>query len=180
VIYDLPFGRGRTFGSNWSPLANSVVGGFQLTLIEHATSGFPVPLINSNNQSGVSFQNGGNGNNYNRPDVVAGCDPYSAKHSQHQWINASCFQASAPGKLGNAPRVPIAGPDFWNTDFSVIKQFALPRKEMGFNLRFEFFNLFNHPQYGPPANDISQPGFGAVTSTVNNPRVVQIAAKLTF
>jgi hypothetical protein len=180
VIYDLPFGRGRAFGSNWSPLTNSIVGGFQLTLIEHATSGFPVPLINSNNASGVSFQNGGNGNNFNRPDQVAGCNTNSANHSQHQWINAACFPASAPGELGNAARVPVAGPDFWNTDFSVIKQFALPVREMGFNLRFEFFNLFNHPQYGPPASDISQPGFGAVTSTVNNPRVIQLAAKLTF
>ena len=180
VIYDLPFGRGQALGSNWSPLTNSMLGGFQMTLIEHATSGFALPLINSNNGSGVSFQNGGNGNNYNRPDQVAGCNPSSADHSRHQWVNTACFVASAAGKLGNAARVPIAGPDFWNTDFSVIKQFALPRKEMGFNLRFEFFNLFNHPQYGAPANDISQPGFGAVTSTVNNPRVIQIAGKLTF
>ncbi len=180
VIYDLPFGRSRAFGSNWSSLTNSVLGGFQVTLIEHVTSGFPVPLINSNNESGVSFQNGGNGNNYNRPNQVANCNPYSANHAQHQWINATCFQASAPGELGNAARVPVVGPDFWNSDFSLIKQFALPRTETGFNLRFEFFNLFNHPQYGSPASDINQPGFGAVTSTVNNPRVVQIAAKLTF
>ena len=180
VIYDLPFGRGRAFGSNWSPLTNSALGGFQVTLIEHVTSGFPVPLINSNNESGVSFQNGGNGNNYNRPNQVAACNPYSANHTVHQWINATCFQASAPGELGNAARVPVVGPDFWNSDFSLIKQFALPRAETGFNLRFEFFNLFNHPQYGSPASDINQPGFGAVTSTVNNPRVVQIAAKLTF
>jgi hypothetical protein len=180
VIYDLPFGHGRAFGSDWSPLENSLLGGFQVTLIEHATSGFPVPLINSNNASGVSFQNGGNGNNYNRPDQVAGCNPYSASHTVHQWINAACFQPSAAGKLGNSARVPVVGPDFWNTDFSLIKQFALPRKDYGFSLRFEFFNLFNHPQYGSPANDINQPGFGAVTSTVNNPRVIQIAAKLTF
>ena len=180
VIYDLPFGHGRAFGSNWAPLTNSMLGGFQVTAIEHATSGFPVPLINSTNGSGVSFQNGGNGNNYNRPDEKPNCDIYSANHSKLQWFNSSCFPASAPGELGNAPRVPVVGPDFWNTDFSVIKQFALPRKEMGFNLRFEFFNLFNHPQYGAPVNDISSPGFGAVTSTINNPRVIQVAAKLTF
>jgi hypothetical protein len=51
---------------------------------------------------------------------------------------------------------------------------------MGLNFRAEFFNLFNHAQYGSPVNDINAPGFGAVNSTVNNPRLVQLALKLAF
>jgi len=94
--------------------------------------------------------------------------------------------------LGNANRVPVVGPDFVNTDFSVIKQFALPREGMGLNFRAEFFNLFNHAQFGMPVNDIGVEtvnssgtitnlnGFGAVNSIVNNPRLVQFALKLTF
>ena len=179
IIYDLPFGRGKQFGTDWNAATNTLLGGFQVTLIEKALSGFPVPLIDSNNQSGVYFQNGGNGNNWNRPDQAAGCNVYNAPHAAHQWINPSCFTAAPVGQLGNAARVPIVGPDFVNTDFSVIKQFALPR-EMGLNFRAEFFNLFNHPQYGMPINDISQAGFGAVNSTVNNPRLVQLALKLAF
>ncbi len=180
VIYDLPFGRGRQFGANWSPVTNSLVGGWQVTLIERASSGFPVPLIDSNNQSGVSFNTGGNSNNWNRPDQVANCSVYSANHGAHQWINPACFIAPAAGQLGDAQRVPVVGPDFVNSDFSLIKQFALPRKDMGLNFRAEFFNLFNHPQYGMPINDINEAGFGAVNSTVNNPRLVQLALKLTF
>jgi hypothetical protein len=185
VIYDLPFGKGKKFGGNWNSAANTAFGNWQLTLIEHISSGFPDPLINSNDQSGVGFfgagfNNGGNGNNFNRPDQVAGCNPYAADHSKLQWINASCFRAATPGELGNANRVPVVGPDFVNTDFSVIKQFALPREGMGLNFRVEFFNLFNHAQFGMPVNDISSPGFGAVNSTVNNPRLVQFALKLTF
>jgi hypothetical protein len=180
VIYDLPFGRRKQFGSSWNGLTNAMLGGFQLTLIERASSGFPVPLIDSNNQSGVYFQNGGNGNNWNRPNQIAGCTPSNADHSKLQWINASCFAAATPGELGDASRVPGTGPGFVNTDFSVIKQFALPRKEMGLNFRAEFFNLFNHPQFGSPVNDISAQGFGAVNSTVNNPRLVQLALKLSF
>ena len=179
VIYDLPFGRGKQFGSNWSPATNTLLGGFQLTTIERASSGFPVPLINTDNESGVYFQNGGNGNNWNRPNQVANCNPYNANHAAHQWINSACFVAAPIGQLGNASRVPVVGPDFVNTDFSVIKQFGLPR-EMGLNFRAEFFNLFNHPQYGMPVNDISATGFGAVNSTVNNPRLVQLALKLSF
>ncbi len=180
VIYDLPFGRGKRFGSDWNKPTNTLIGGWQLTLIEKITSGFPVPLIDSANSSGVSFNNGGNGNNYNRPDQIAGCNPSAANHSQLLWINTSCFTPAPSGELGNASRVPVIGPDFVNTDFSVIKQFALPWENMGLNFRAEFFNLFNHAQFGMPVNDINALGFGSVNSTVNNPRLVQLGLKLTF
>jgi hypothetical protein len=180
IIYDLPIGRGKKFGNDWSGVANTLLGNWQLTLIEKITSGFGVPLIDSNNQSNVFFNAGGNGNNYNRPDQVSGCDPYAANHGANQWINPACFVAPAKGLLGDANRVPVTGPGFVNTDFSVIKQFALPREGMGLNFRAEFFNLFNHPQFGSPVADISAPGFGSVNSTVNNPRLVQFGLKLTF
>jgi hypothetical protein len=180
VIYDLPFGHGKQFGSSWNDVTNSLLGGFQLTLIERISSGFPVPLIDSNNASGTSFNSGGDDYNLNRPDLVPGKNPYAANHSQHQWINTAAFAAPAVGKLGNAARVPVIGPDFVNSDVSLIKQFALPRKDMGLNFRAEFFNLFNHTQYGMPVQDYNAPGFGAVNSTVNNPRLIQLALKLSF
>jgi hypothetical protein len=179
VIYDLPVGRGKQFGSNWNNVTNTLLGGFQLTVIERISSGFPVPLIDSNNQSGAAFSNGGNDNNWNRPDRAPGCYAPSANHTKLQQINPNCFVAPPVGQLGNAGRVPAVGPDFVNTDFSVIKQFTLPR-EMGLNFRAEFFNLFNHAQFGMPVNDVSAFGFGSVNSTVNNPRLVQLALKLTF
>jgi hypothetical protein len=177
VIYDLPVGRGKMIGNNWNNLTNTILGNYQFTVIERASSGFPVPLIDSNNQSGSFFQNGGNGNNWNRPNRVANCSAYAKSHLQ--WINPTCFVAPPAGQLGNADRVPVTGPRFVNTDFSLIKQFVLPR-EMGLNFRAEFFNLFNHTQFGSPANDVSAPGFGALNSTVNNPRLIQLAMKLSF
>ena len=184
VIYDLPFGRGKTFGNGWNNLTNSLLGGWQLTLIEKITSGFADPLIDSANNSGVGngngFNTGGNGNNFNRPDQVAGCNPY-ANQTKIQYINPACFVQPAAGELGNASRVPVYGPDFVNTDFSIIKGFRLPWENMDLNFRTEFFNLFNHAQFGEPISDINAPsGFGAVNSTVNNPRLIQFALKLTF
>jgi Carboxypeptidase regulatory-like domain len=179
IIYDLPFGRGKAFGNGWNNLTDSLLGGWQLTLIEKITSGFADPLIDSANNSGVSFNTGGNGNDYNRPDQVAGCNPY-ANQTKTQYFNAACFTQPATGELGNANRVPVFGPDFVNTDFSVIKQFKLPWENMGLNFRTEFFNLFNHTQFGEPVSDINNPFFGAVNSTVNNPRLIQFALKLTF
>jgi Carboxypeptidase regulatory-like domain len=186
VIYDLPFGRGKKYGSDWSNLTESLLGGWQVTLIEKITSGFAVPLIDSANGnftgpgvSGVSFNTGGNGNNFNRPDQVAGCNPY-ANQTKTQYINPACFTQPIQGELGNASRVPVYGPDFVNTDFSIIKQFKLPWENMGLNFRTEFFNLFNHAQFGLPVNDSNNPFFGAVNSTVNNPRLIQFGLKLTF
>jgi hypothetical protein len=179
LIYDLPFGRGKKYGSSWSNTADSILGGWQVTLIEKITSGFADPLIDSVNNSGVSFNTGGNGNNENRPDQVAGCNPY-ANQTKTQYFNPACFTQPAGGHLGNASRVPVYGPDFVNSDFSVIKQFKLPWENMGLNFRAEFFNLFNHAQFGEPVSDINAAGFGAVNSTVNNPRLVQFGLKLTF
>lgn len=180
LIYDLPFGKGRKFGAGWNGLTDSLIGNWQVTLIERVSSGFPVPLIDSSNQSGTTFNSGGDSYNFNRPERVSGCNANSANHGQHQWINAACFVAPPAGQLGNSARVPVTGPDFVNSDFSLIKDFALPRKEMGLNFRAEFFNLFNHPQFGSPIADINTPGFGSVNSTVNNPRLIQLALKLSF
>jgi hypothetical protein len=179
IIYDLPVGRGKQFGGNWNPVTNAILGNFQVTLIQKVLSGFPDPLIDSINNSGAAFSNGGNENNWNRPNRVAGCNAGNAAHGKLEWINPSCFVAAPSGELGNASRVPATGPDFVDTDFSVIKQIGLPR-EMGLNFRAEFFNLFNHPQFGSPVGDVSQPGFGFVQSTVNNGRLIQLALKLSF
>jgi hypothetical protein len=161
-------------------MTNAILGNWQLTLIERISSGFPVPLIDSNNTSGTYFENGGNDNNYNRPNQMTNCNPKAADHSQHQWVNTACFVAPPYGELGNAARVPVSGPGFINSDFSVIKKITLPRRDMGLDFRAEFFNLFNHPQFGMPVNDYNAPGFGAVNSTVNNPRLVQFGLKLTY
>ena len=179
VIYDLPLGKGKKWGNNWNGATNSLLGGWQLTVIQKITSGFATPLIDSFNESGVTFYNGGNGNDYTRPDLVTGCSVYGNR-TRFQSFNPSCF-THAVGHLGDASRVPVYGPDFVNTDFSVIKQFALPWENTGITFRAEFFNLWNHAQFGLPVNDISAPaGFGSVNSTVNNPRLVQFGLKFTF
>ena len=197
VIYDLPFGRGKHFGHDWNSAANTILGNWQVTLIEKITSGFPVFVVDTANfTSGVNFQN--NGNSLIRPNQLGdpnkagpvsanpGCAAPSQVHTTTHWFNPCAFASAAAGELGNANRTPLSGPDFVNTDFSVIKQFALPREGMGLNFRAEFFNLFNHAQFGLPNTgsnpfaDVSAPNFGSVSSTVNNPRVVQFGLKLTF
>ncbi|HZQ69312.1 MAG TPA: carboxypeptidase-like regulatory domain-containing protein [Terriglobales bacterium] len=178
VLYDLPFGRGKRFGGNWTGAANAIAGNWQINVIEKITSGFPVFLINSTNGSGVNLTN--NGNNLNRPDQV--CSAEASNPTLNKWFNTQCFVNAPNGELGNAARAPVYGPDFVNTDFSLIKHFVLPFREgMGLDFRAEFFNLFNHAQFGLPGNDVSSgTQFGVISSTVNNPRLIQFALKLQF
>jgi hypothetical protein len=101
-----------------------------------------------------------------------------------EWFNPACFSQPAAGELGNAKRTPLSGPDFVNTDFSIIKHFV-PREGMRIDFRTEFFNLFNHPQFGAPGGngtgaDFNTSTFAVVNYTVNNPRVIQFAVKLAF
>ncbi len=184
VTYDLPFGKGKRFGSSWSGPIDTILGNWEVDVIQRVLSGFPIFMVNSNNQSGVNFQQ--NAASTNRPDQT--CSAQSKHPTLTEWFNTSCFTATAPGELGNSSRAPVSGPDFVNTDFSVIKHFKLPFREgMRIDFRSEFFNVFNHAQFGLPNSDIStafgSPNsalFGKINSTVNNPRVVQFALKLSF
>jgi hypothetical protein len=196
VLYDLPFGKGKKYGGGWSGATNALFGNWQVDLIERATSGFPLFVVDSADESGVFFSY--NGNTFQRPNEVG--DPNKAGneggntgcptqiHTLQHWFNPCAFAQAPAGELGTAPRAPVYGPRFVNTDFSVIKDFPLSFREgMGLQFRAEFFNLFNHAQFyldgvsGTGEQDINtQSSFGVVNNTVNNPRLVQFALKLKF
>jgi Carboxypeptidase regulatory-like domain len=195
ILYDLPFGRGKAFGANWGGVSNAVLGNWQVTLIEKITSGFPLFTVASANNSGVNFQ--WNGSSLNRPNEVGdpnkpgpvaanpGCQAPSKVHTLSHWFNPCAFMDAPAGELGDATRTPVYGPRFVNTDFSAIKNFPI-HEAISMQFRAEFFNLFNHAQYylqGGPSGmqDVdSQSSFGVVNGTVNNPRVVQFALRLSF
>jgi hypothetical protein len=203
ILYDLPFGKGKRFGSAWNGAANAVLGNWQVDLIERATSGFPLFVVDSTNPSGIFFNY--NGLTVERPNQVGDpnkggpeggrTDCPAQVHTLAHWFNPCAFASAVVtnssgtfGELGTAARAPVYGPRFVNTDLSLIKDLPLSFHE-GASLQFraEFFNLFNHPQYWMPGisgtgeQDIGSPSsFGVISSTVNNPRLVQFALKLKF
>jgi hypothetical protein len=177
IIWTLPFGKGKTFGNSWNGPVNTILGNWEINVIEKATSGFPVFIVDSANSSGVNFEN--NGNSLNRPNQTCS-NPQSGGSTLAAWFSTSCFSAPAAGEIGNASRTPLSGPDFINTDFSVIKHFPV-KENFRIDFRAEFFNLFNHAQFGMPGADVNSPAtFGIISSTVNNPRVMQFALKAAF
>ncbi|MGH9700591.1 MAG: hypothetical protein ACRD52_14200, partial [Candidatus Acidiferrales bacterium] len=177
VVYQLPFGQGKHFGNDWSGPLNVITGGWEVAVIQKITSGFPIFIVDSNNTSGVNFEN--NGSSLIRPEQT--CSAKLSSPTIQGWFNTACFAQPSAKELGNAGRTPAVGPDFVNTDFSLIKHFQLPREGMGLDFRSEFFNLFNHPQFGLPNSDFNSPGnFGKISSTVNNARLIQFGLKFHF
>jgi hypothetical protein len=96
-----------------------------------------------------------------------------------EFFNTSCFVDPPPGVLGDASRTPLFGPDFVNFDASLFKGFKI-RERADLVFRTEVFNIFNHPQFAFPGTFTDSPGFGQITQTVNNPRLIQFALKLVF
>lgn len=201
VLYELPVGKGKAFGSNFGGVANAILGDWQVNVIEKVTSGFPLFVVASANGnfsgSGVNFQ--WNGSSLNRPNEVGdpnkpgpvaanpGCAAPAQVHTLANWFNPCAFVDAPAGELGNSSRAPIYGPRFVNTDFSVIKDFPISFREgMRVQFRAEFFNIFNHAQFyllggaGQMQDVDSASSFGVVNGTVNNPRVIQFALKLNF
>jgi hypothetical protein len=103
-----------------------------------------------------------------------------------QWFNTACFAAPPPWGFGNESRVDsslrLQGID--NFDFAVFKRTTFgPDERMNLEFRTEFFNLFNHPQFGAPNTSCctaSNSNFGVVTSTLNLPRLIQFGLKFAF
>jgi len=99
--------------------------------------------------------------------------------------------------VGNVARNVLRGPKQSNVDFSIIKRFPI-HESKNIELRAEFFNLFNHVNFANPISDlnavtssggsidsntgriINPADFGRITSTSNNPRIIQFALKLSF
>jgi hypothetical protein len=159
ALYDLPF-RGNQLVSDW-----------QLAVIVQSQSGNPVNIVTSNSTvNGVA--------NTLRPDVNG---PVAITGSVDRWFDTSAF--TAVPRFGNLGRNVIIGPGFNNTDFSIIKNIKLGEK-LRAQFRGEFFDLFNHANFGQPGNVVGTPAFGRITSTrfptgeTGSSRQIQFAVKL--
>ena len=186
AIYQLPFGPGRPY-LNQPGILRSIAGDWQLTSVALARTGFPVNVLV--NRSAASTPDGNSTNQ--RPDLVPGVSvtPPGGK-SIGEWINPAAFAVPANGTWGDAPRNIARGPGAWQIDFGVARSIRLSERAH-LEFRSEFFNIFNHPQYGLPNATFGVPGFGSITQTVNTttpvspvgsgtPRQIQFALRLAF
>src|SRR3984885_7295303 len=162
AIYELPLGPGKQFLSEpgfW----RSVAGGWEVTSTFMARTGFPVNVLINRSSSSVPDGNATD----QRPDIVPGVPlTPSGGATIGQWINPAAFAIPAAGTFGDAPRDAARGPGSWQMDFGVGKRISLTERA-SLQFRSEFFNIFNHPQYGLPQATFGVPGFGSIIQTVN-------------
>ena len=171
-IWAIPFDR--AFGNAPKRLTQ----GWQIQGITRFATGFPVQL---NQGSGdYSLYGSSSTDMPNRVGPVQIVNPRNA--------NAGCptttgcyFLPSAfavnttAGDFGNANRRFFFGPGFNQTDFGMLKHTAI-NERFAFDVRFEFFNIFNHAQFMNPDGNISDTNFGIVTQA-RDPRIGQVSAK---
>jgi hypothetical protein len=170
--YELPYGKGRSFGKSLSPVINAALGGWNINSVIQFRSGFPITVTTGGANSGQNPRGG------EKPDLIG--DPTPSNQTIDNWINPAAFRSAAPGKFGNSPVGVIRAPGFADWDFGVGKKFNVTEGNY-FDFRAEFFNFTNHPSFAPPARTFSDTNtFGRITGVVSPPRTVQFALKYHF
>jgi Carboxypeptidase regulatory-like domain len=154
--------------------------GWQVQGITRFSTGFPIQM---NQSEGDSTLWGSSATDMpNRVGPVQTVNPRDAKANCPTSDGTGCYFLSnafevntTPGTFGTANRRFFHGPGFNNTDFGMLKHTTI-RENLAFDIRFEFFNIFNHTQFKNPGGNISDSSFGIVSST-RDPRIGQFSIK---
>ena len=161
LVYELPFGHGRSFLSNSNGFTNALVGGWQVSAINTMQAGTPFNITyGPNGSQAVSPQISATyrGANEYRPNrvpgqkVTQGRSNRAANTGYVNYINFNAFVLppikDAAGNVlspfGNASRNPGRTPAFYQTDLALNKNFTTPIESLKIQFRTEFYNLFNH------------------------------------
>ena len=177
-VYQLPFGRGRQF-LNSNSLVDALIGGWQISDTLVVQSGQPfTPVM----QTDTSYSLAGS-NFALYPNIIG--NPALSSRGVKQWFNEAAFAPPAAGTFGSVHRNQLTGPGLKTTDLSLGKTFAI-WEEVKLQIRGDAQNLFNHPSFGLPANQLTVVN-GAIstgTSTINSvtvpSRTMQVSARVSF
>jgi hypothetical protein len=166
-VYDLPFGKGKTFGRDWRGVANWIAGGWQFNGIATFQSGLPIIITQGANTAGLF-------NPTTRP-TWNGADPNvegGGADRLAQWFDTSAFSLTPAFRFGNTPRVmPNLRQDGEkNFDLSLFKNNYFNEGKRNLQFRFEFFNAFNRVRFAGPNGQVDGGAFGTVGSQGNSPR----------
>jgi Carboxypeptidase regulatory-like domain/TonB dependent receptor len=181
--YELPFGHGRRFGSNFNRPTEAVLGGWRLANILTIHTGLPLNVTLSstginpaNNQNYTFFSNNGGTLRPNRVgDPQTGISP---EVNRLDFLNTAAFQVQTLNTPGDSSRDVALGPGSADLDLSLAKQFSF-RERQAAEVRFEAFNSLNHTNFGNPGTTFGTSTFGVINSA-GSPRIVQMAIRYRF
>ncbi|HEY6400496.1 MAG TPA: carboxypeptidase regulatory-like domain-containing protein, partial [Blastocatellia bacterium] len=173
AVYELPVGRGKKFGDKLHPVANAVVGDWQISGIYQAHGGFPLTIF-AGDASGTNSR--GARANCIGPANVFGKQAASGVVG-YQWFDAAAYGAPAPASFGSCGVGTVRGPGLNTLDMSFQKSFPLLENKR-IEFRSEFINFTNTPILNSPSIDLG-PNLGRITGSQGS-RVIQLALKLHY
>ncbi|MGB7721045.1 MAG: TonB-dependent receptor [Bryobacteraceae bacterium] len=181
VVYQLPFGKGRKFGSNMNAIVDGFVGGWEINSINTAHTGQPLDVVYGATGANIvsSLSNDYRGQPFLRPNVTGSAVSQSRSAMLNTYFAGYTFTtppASAP--YGNVGRNSFRAPNFDQWDFSADKTFQVCECAQ-LQFRSEFFNFLNHTNFGIPNTQTTSAAFGTIRSTYPS-RQIQFALKLIF
>ena len=174
--YSLPFGKGRHFAGNAPRWVGSILGGWDTGLI--------VVWQNGNVYSCFSGIATG-------PTIDSSFCDYSGDRNIGKvmrradgvyWLTdeeIGRFSYPIAGEIGSSGRNAFHGPRFFSVDLSLRKSFRI-RESQTVSFRAEAYNLFNNVNFDVPNANLSEKTFGKISSTVPNPRILQVALRYDF
>jgi hypothetical protein len=168
AVWELPFGRGRAFGSDMPAIANVILGGWQLSAINSFTSGAPLSI----NVPGATLGNGWG----TRADLVG--DPSLDDQTVARWFNTTAFAPPGQYRFGNSGIGIVDGPGTHILDAGLMKNFYVGEAKY-FQVRWEAFNALNHVNYGNPGTTFGTADFGIIRGA-GTARTVQFGLKFLF
>ncbi len=183
AAYDLPFGRGRQWLNN-NRAADELIGGWRITGTMIAQSGNPFTVTNSTN---LNAKVTGCGNNCVWYPNVVGSTSVS-NPGPNGWFNTAAFvNASGPGTFafGDEARNSLRGPRLTVFNMSLAKDFSFGER-VRLQVRSDWVNVFNHPSFNTPGNQLGGTNFGLINNATQGngvtvaPRSGQLSARLTF
>jgi len=187
--WELPFGGQHALSAQHSPIAQTIIGGWDLSGIASLQSGFPFSP-----QLGYNPTGNGDSRNPVRPDINPSFSGNLYPKTASQWFNPAAFQAPVTGAVGNSSRDALVGPGLYDLDVSLDKTTPI-REGLRSEFRVEYFNVLNRANFstpnpvvfstGPtPAKPATaaalSPTAGVLTATSTTSRQLQFALKLLF
>jgi hypothetical protein len=168
--YEMPFGKGKPFLNASGGGLNRLVGGWQVAGITYLRTGQPFS---------VSFSPGQQGWIANRANVTRVGNLPRGERSINRWFDPTGYSIPAPFTWGDSARNHLFGPGDIVFDVSVLKDTNIT-EQVKLQLRFEFFNMPNHPNFNNPAANISAAGSVGRITSAQDPRQIQFGAKILF
>jgi Carboxypeptidase regulatory-like domain len=187
-VYELPYGRGRAYGSSANRFLDAALGGWKLAASAILYTGFPITIFGPNNNGAGNAFGFNRANQYRHMTIRNqsinnwwGTDPSATPCLTAGVDDGTCaYGAEGSFQFGTAANSTERGPGYRQVDASLFKDFHLWGEQHVLGFRADFFNLFNIASYGNPDNGITDSSFGQITSVRSPARQIQLSLHYRF